>query len=233
MPNCSSTSFFGIFFSTFTSCCLYYIIISRNNRSSSKCSNGMTTSRQCNGVLSSVVSEPFETPNSTTSTVEKTISSSAATVCDTEVIHDTNTKPPPRWLSWNMASNTTSTRCNITRWTYEELTERFGSMGVPALYPQPLVLKSKREWNEQFRSLTSYHNITKFFDDEFLVTLYTSNSFSSFRRSTTLSQVFPSYILFHLDDAKTSSIISYLLSHRPPLHFFFVVFWLASKCNRL
>lgn len=196
MPNFSSTSFFGIFFSTINSCCIYYIIISLNNRSSSKCSNGINTSRQCNGVLSLVLSETFEIPNSTTSTVEKTLSSSTASICDTEVIQDTNTKQQPRWLSWNTAANKTSTRCNITRLNYEELQERFGSMGIPALYPQPLVLESKREWNEQFRSLTSYHNITKFFDEEFLVTLSTSNSFSSFRRSTTLSQVFSLLYLF-------------------------------------
>jgi hypothetical protein len=98
---------------------------------------------------------------------------------------NSNTTDKSKW-NWNSSKNT---NCNIERMNYEQLVNKFGPLGVPALYPRPIVLQSNKEWNELFRSLTSFQNITKFFDEGFLVTLSSSNSFSSFRRTVPLSQV--------------------------------------------
>jgi hypothetical protein len=184
----TTTSIFCIFFSIISSCCIYHIIYSSLNNPNSNCTNCSKTNRRC------TKKETSQIPNSsrTTLTDEKEGSSiTAPSVCDTTGSKGTHTKQQSTWLSWTIGTtNKTSTnRCNIDRLNYEELMERFGSMGVPALFSQPLVLKLTTEWNEHFRSLTSYHNITKFFDDTFQVTLSSSNSFSSFRRTITLSQV--------------------------------------------
>jgi hypothetical protein len=234
MVNCSSTtttSIFCIFFSIISSCCIIYHIIYSRNGPNNNCINGSNTNRRSNSIISFLVSETCRIPKSgsTTLAVEKKGSSTMApSLCDTAGIKDTHTKQQSRWLSWNTgATNMTNTsRCNIDRLNHDELMERFGSMGVPALYSQPLVLKSTREWNEHFRSLTSYHNITKFFDDKFQVTLSSSNSFSSFRRTITLSQV--PVFFFILMRQKLHQLILISFYTLPHLFFFFLYLSIVS-----
>lgn len=76
--------------------------------------------------------------------------------------------------------------CTIEQFSAEQLVERFGSRGVPPLYPEPLVLRLK-DRNNAFRELVAEGSIRNNFPDDFVVTLSSSNSLSEHRRKASLS----------------------------------------------
>lgn len=92
--------------------------------------------------------------------------------------------------SWNWDLNDTHP-CNIRRMSKEQFQKEFElSDGLlPLLYHEPIVLHSFRPDNDEFKLLSSLENITNFFPTGFLVTLSSSNSFSSFRKTIPLTQV--------------------------------------------
>lgn len=83
--------------------------------------------------------------------------------------------------------------CNIQRITHTELIRRFGALGVPNLYPYPLVIvpdggSNKKARNEHFANLTTQEHLPLNFPTEFNVTLTGSDSLSSHRRTIPLKQ---------------------------------------------
>ena len=76
--------------------------------------------------------------------------------------------------------------CTVKRMTMEDFFEAFGSQGLPALYPDPLVLVGDRGRNEGLRRLTQEDTIASNFPSGFNVTLSSSNSFSQHRRTIPL-----------------------------------------------
>lgn len=85
-------------------------------------------------------------------------------------------------------------QCNIKRISQTELTRRFGSLGVPNLYPYPLVIvpddggSNKGTRNELFANLTTKEHLPLNFPSDFNVTLTGSDSLSSHRRTIPLKQ---------------------------------------------
>lgn len=91
--------------------------------------------------------------------------------------------------SWNWDLNDTHP-CNIRRMSKEQFQNEFESSDglLPLLYHEPIVLHSYRPDDDEFKLLSSLENITNFFPTGFLVTLSSSNSFSSFRQTIPLTQ---------------------------------------------
>lgn len=81
-------------------------------------------------------------------------------------------------------------RCNIERITHTQLLKRFGPLGLPRLYPKPIIIigDKKNPRNAKLQELTSRSNITKSLPPNFDVTLSSSNSFSAHRRTIPLTQ---------------------------------------------
>jgi Cupin-like domain len=78
--------------------------------------------------------------------------------------------------------------CSITRFSWEEFLQTFGPRGLPALYPEPVVVVRDHETNKEFRSLTQQEALLNFFPPNFTVTLSSSNAFSEHRRTIPLQQ---------------------------------------------
>lgn len=74
--------------------------------------------------------------------------------------------------------------CNIVRMTWKEVQAKFGSKGLPPMYPHPLVITTLDEHsrNPHFCSLSQEDQIIHSFPADFNVTLSSSNSFSEHRR---------------------------------------------------
>ncbi|GAX14385.1 hypothetical protein FisN_11Hh157 [Fistulifera solaris] len=80
--------------------------------------------------------------------------------------------------------------CNIHRtMTFRQVLETFGPSGIPALFPEPVILRASDAFrNEQFRKLTEQEEIVRWFGEDFNVTLSSSNSLSENRRIVPLKQ---------------------------------------------
>ena len=100
-------------------------------------------------------------------------------------------KPP---LKWNIDAKH---RCNIKKVSYRDLLKKF-KYGLPPLHHEPIILHRTRDdykenvFNREcdatiFSNMMSFENITKTFDEDFIVTLSSSNSFSAHRRTISLS----------------------------------------------
>ena len=93
---------------------------------------------------------------------------------------------------WKWDPTTAHHQCNIKRITQKELIRRFGALGLPNLYPHPLVIVpdggSKRTRNEHFVNLTTQEHLPLQFPPDFNVTLTGSDSLSSHRRTIPLKQ---------------------------------------------
>ena len=80
--------------------------------------------------------------------------------------------------------------CTISRISQTELIRRFGALGLPNLYPYPLVIVpdsgNKRLRNENFSNLTTQEHLPLNFPSDFNVTLTGSDSLSSNRRTISL-----------------------------------------------
>lgn len=77
--------------------------------------------------------------------------------------------------------------CSIVQMTWKEIKTKFGSTGLPPMYPHPLVIKEGNR-NTKFRSSCQKDQILDFFPSDFPVTLSSSNSFSEHRRTIPLRQ---------------------------------------------
>jgi len=97
---------------------------------------------------------------------------------------------------WNWDPYSHHHPCNIKRITQTELTRRFGALGVPNLYPYPLVIvpdnnvgsSNKGTRNDHFANLTRQEHLPLNFPPDFNVTLTGSDSLSSHRRTIPLKQ---------------------------------------------
>ena len=95
---------------------------------------------------------------------------------------------------WNWDPYSNHHQCNIQRITQTELKRRFGALGVPNLYPYPLVIvpdggsNNKQARNEHFANLTMKEHLPLNFPPAFNVTLTGSDSLSSHRRTIPLKQ---------------------------------------------
>lgn len=79
--------------------------------------------------------------------------------------------------------------CNIKRITQTELIQSFGELGLPTLYPYPLVIvRDGKIRNENFANLTTQEHLPLNFPYHFNVTLTGSDSLSSHRRTIPLKQ---------------------------------------------
>jgi hypothetical protein len=79
--------------------------------------------------------------------------------------------------------------CNIKRITQTELIRRFGELGLPNLYPYPLVIvPDGKIRNEDFANLTTQEHLPLNFSPDLNVTLTGSDSLSSHRRTIPLTQ---------------------------------------------
>jgi len=79
--------------------------------------------------------------------------------------------------------------CNIRRIAYTDLPTAFPPQGlVPSLYLQPIIITTEPLYNADFSARTTISNITQQFPNNFLVTLSSSNSYSSHRRTIPLNQ---------------------------------------------
>jgi len=95
--------------------------------------------------------------------------------------------------------------CNIRRMPHSELIRRFGSLGLPNLYPYPLVIYpdgDKNTRNENFVNLTTQEHLPLQFAPNFNVTLTGSDSLSSHRRTIPLKQYLHEVI--HKNGGQTS-----------------------------
>jgi hypothetical protein len=103
-------------------------------------------------------------------------------------------------VQWNIEDDHP---CTIQRMTHPEILGRFGSRGIPPLYPEPLVIAAAvshkqhgasrnasitRGNNDMFRRMTRVDNLLRFFGMEFQVTLSSSNSLSQHKRTVALAQ---------------------------------------------
>ena len=111
---------------------------------------------------------------------------------------------PPSTSKWNWDPRSTSHQCNIHRISQSELLHMHGKLGLPNLYPYPLVIypddaehestddkngtKPRSNRNGFFANLTTVDNLPKQFTPNFNVTLTGSDSLSSHRRVIPLSQ---------------------------------------------
>jgi hypothetical protein len=99
---------------------------------------------------------------------------------------ETNDK---RWR-WDPSSSTLP--CNIHRISYSELFRSFGQLGLPNMYPYPLVLYPDDhdfgKPNKHLADITALDKLTLNFDPDFNVTLTGSDSLSSHRRNVPLTQ---------------------------------------------
>ena len=96
---------------------------------------------------------------------------------------------------WNWDPYSHHHPCNIKRITQTELKRRFGALGVPNLYPYPLVIVpdnniGDNKWtrNDHFANLTKQEHLPLNFPPDFHVTLTGSDSLSSHRRTIPLKQ---------------------------------------------
>ena len=95
-------------------------------------------------------------------------------------------------LKWNPSAQ--NHECNIKRITESELITRFGPLGLPNLYPYPLVIVPDNAGsrhatrNEHFATLTTQERLPLNFAPDFNVTLTGSDSLSSHRRTISLKQ---------------------------------------------
>ncbi len=112
---------------------------------------------------------------------------------------------------WNWEPRSSSHPCNIRRLSQSELLHTFGPLGVPNLYPYPLVIypdhhpqndATKNNYyigrNPSFANMTTLEHLTFNFSPDFNVTLTGSDSLSTHRRTVPLSQ----YLLEILDSNK-------------------------------
>ena len=73
--------------------------------------------------------------------------------------------------------------------TLRQVLETFGPSGIPALFPEPVIIRASDSFrNEQFRLLTEREEIVRYFGEDFNVTLSSSNSLSENRRTIPLKQ---------------------------------------------
>jgi hypothetical protein len=84
--------------------------------------------------------------------------------------------------------------CNIHRISQSELLASFGHLGLPNLYPYPLVIypddfdhQPRSNRNAVFANLTTLDNLPRQFSSDFNVTLTGSDSLSSHRRNISLT----------------------------------------------
>ena len=99
-----------------------------------------------------------------------------------------NIPPKSKW-KWDPTS--TSLPCNIKRISQSNLLRLYGSLGLPNLYPYPLVIYPDDDddaRNALFVNLTNIHVLPTQFDNGFEVTLTGSDSLSSHRRTVPLAQ---------------------------------------------
>ena len=101
---------------------------------------------------------------------------------------------------WKWDPTSTSHPCNIHRISQSELLKSFGPLGLPNLYPYPLVIypddneqgsalsTQRTHRNAAFADLTTFDNLPKQFSSDFNVTLTGSDSLSSHRRIIPLTQ---------------------------------------------
>mmetsp|Transcript_11962 Transcript_11962/g.26052 ORF Transcript_11962/g.26052 Transcript_11962/m.26052 type:complete len:413 (-) Transcript_11962:464-1702(-) len=103
---------------------------------------------------------------------------------------------------WNWEPTSSSHPCNILRLSQSELLRAFGPLGVPNLYPHPLVIRpdnydSQNEAtinnnyigrNRHFANMTTLEHLPLNFPPNFNVTLTGSDSLSTHRRIINLSQ---------------------------------------------
>eukprot|EP00957_Ditylum_brightwellii_P006139 464468-Ditylum_brightwellii.AAC.1 len=91
----------------------------------------------------------------------------------TDVTVDSSSHPNKKW-KWDPAS--LSHRCNIRKITHDELTEEFGTSGLPPLYHSPIVIiddnkTNGQRHNQRFAEMTAAEKIVEYFPPNFLVTL--------------------------------------------------------------
>ena len=99
--------------------------------------------------------------------------------------HKTNKADPASSWKWRPEDDHP---CTVKRMTMEEVYEQFGPEGVPAMYPDPLVVvaSSDNQNNRDLRQRTQEHRMVDNFPPGFEVTLSSSNSFSQHRRTIPL-----------------------------------------------
>lgn len=80
--------------------------------------------------------------------------------------------------------------CNIHRtMTYRQVLDTFGPSGIPALFPEPVIIRASDSFrNEKFRKMSERDEIIQYFGEDFNVTLSSSNSLSENRRTIPLKQ---------------------------------------------
>ncbi|KAL3795918.1 hypothetical protein HJC23_002189 [Cyclotella cryptica] len=114
-------------------------------------------------------------------------------------------------IKWKWDPTSKSHPCNIHRISHSDLLRLYGPLGLPNLYPYPLVIypddvdsnnnnqgdgsKYRTRRNEFFANLTSIDNLPKQFSADFNVTLTGSDSLSSHRRIVPLTQYLEEVII--------------------------------------
>lgn len=120
-----------------------------------------------------------------------------------------------RGIKWKWDPTSTSHPCNIHRISDSDLLRFYGPLGLPNLYPYPLVIypddvdsnnnktgggsKSRTRHNAFFANLTTIDNLSKQFSSDFNVTLTGSDSLSSHRRVVPLTQYLKEVIIGNRD----------------------------------
>ena len=92
---------------------------------------------------------------------------------------------------WNWEPTSHNHPCNIRRISHSDLLRLYGPLGVPNLYPHPLVIYFDDHAtirNPHFANMTTLNNLPLNFSPNFTVTLTGSDSLSSHRRTIPLSQ---------------------------------------------
>lgn len=133
---------------------------------------------------------------------ETSCQAGAATSGSTTACPSTDNPPKSKWR-WDPSS--TSLPCNIKRISQSNLLRSYGSLGLPNLYPYPLIIHpddepingaskppasrtKKQRNNALFANLTSFDVLPAQFDTGFEVTLSGSDSLSSHRRTVPLAR---------------------------------------------
>ena len=94
--------------------------------------------------------------------------------------------------NWKWDPSSPRHRCNIHRISQSSLLKVFGPLGLPNLYPYPLVITPdendppEMRRNSYFANLTSLVSLPKQFPPDFTVTLTGSDSLSSHRKTVSL-----------------------------------------------
>ena len=88
--------------------------------------------------------------------------------------------------------------CNIRRISYTDLSAIFPPFGlVPSLYIEPIIITTESSYNYDFVERTKQTNILHQFPPDFHVRLSSSNSYSSHRRTISLTQYLQEAIVEH------------------------------------